>query len=680
MPEIAGYVLGRLLGKGAFGETFEAAKDGKSFAVKIIKEEALDAGYDAKRFEREVRSLQKVKSHWIVEIIEAGHDLVGQEKRFYIVMELLKGQDLYQFAKTQNYKIPEDNLRSFLVQILEGLRTIHQEGIVHRDLKPQNIFVTQENEIKILDFGLVKMLNYTTLTTRPGQPVGTPMYIAPEILRSEEIDYRADFYSYGVMLYQLVTEGQFPFDASQPLELYAKVVNEPPIPPTARNNRVSSDLENTILTLLMKQPYQRFHSHQALEEKVKTVTFHVSERLAPLQPKRFPRFAKRCFFRLLHNEGVENIISFIKAGGKMDGYEFPANFLPRYQKSFKQYQEMDLNCILDPVTYRLPYTSFAMTEGLVNLPYVPDAKSVLEPNTIRSLEALQRYARGTIDWQQRWGAAIMVAPFHHARDLASPWINIDIKLMEEALDHARQAGYKKPVYGGLCLNIDSYSGKDSDIRLLNRYSRVRMDGYLFYADSIDERTTNPLQLRSYIDLIARFQELGKPVWACRTGTLGIGLMCLGADGMTTGIASLSSFSETDLLANRSPGPYDMSKKYYIPKLLLTLPAPLASDILKDQANSHLRPSNPFTSGWGVVELERAAKPHYLWERTAEVAEINGIRSSFERTAWFLGRVQGALRECERITRAKKIEFPAEKYQHLRTWAKLFGEINRTRTQ
>jgi serine/threonine protein kinase len=675
MAQIGDYLLGRLLGKGAFGETFEATKDGKSFAVKIIKEEAFDAGYDVTRFQREVRSLQKVRNRRIIELVEAGHDLVGQEKRFYIVMELLKGQDLYQFARAANFKIPEDALRSFLLQTLEGLRAIHDQGIVHRDLKPQNIFVTQDGEIKILDFGLVKMLNYTTLTSRPGQPIGTPIYIAPEILRSEEIDYRADFYSYGVMLYYLATEGRFPFDAAQPLELYAKVISEPPVPPTARNASISSDLENTILTLLMKQPHQRFHSHQAVENKIATVNFFLAEKSPPLQPKRFPRYAKQCFFRLLHNEGVENVASFLDAGGTMDGFEFPANFLPRYQKSFKKYQGMNLACMLDPVTYRLSYTSFALTEGLTKLPYVPDPKAVLEPNSLRSLDALQRYARATIDWQHKWSANILVAPFHHARDLSSPWIDVDIKLMEEALEHVRRANYHKPVYGGLCLNIDSYAGKDSCLRLLNRYSRVRMDGYLFYADNIDERTTNPLQLRTYLDLINRFRELGKPVWVCRTGTLGVAMMCLGADGMTTGIASLSSFSETDLMTSRSPGPYDMSKKFYLPKLLLTLPVALASDILTDQANSQIRPSNPFISGWGIIELERACKPHYLWERTAEVRQINAMSDSAERTKWFLERVQTALQECERLTRAKKVDLPSEKYQHLRTWAKLFGELN-----
>jgi serine/threonine protein kinase len=625
MAEIGGYLLGRLLGKGAFGETFEATKAGQSFAIKIIKEEAFEAGYDAQRFQREVRSLQKVKNPRIVQLVESGHDLIGQEKRYYIVMELLSGQDLYQFAKASNFKIAEDTPRSLLLQTLEGLRAIHDQGIVHRDLKPQNIFVTQKHDVKILDFGLVKMLNYTTLTTLPGQPIGTPMYIAPEILRSEDIDHRADFYSLGVMLYYLVTEGRFPFDAAQPLELYAKVISEPPVPPTARNANISSDLENTILTLLMKQPYQRFHSHQAVQDRLATVKFFLAEKSPPLQPVRFPRYAKRCFFRLLHNEGVENIATFLKAGGRMDGFEFPANFLPRYQNSFKQYQEMNLACILDPVTYRLPYTSFALTDGLVKLPYVPDPRSVLEPRDLRSLEALQRYARGTIDWQQRWKASILVAPFHHARDLSSPWIDIDIKLMEEALDHARRANYNKPVYGGLCLNIDSYAGKDAGLRLLNKYSRVRMEGYLLYADNIDERTTNPLQLRTYTDLMIRFQELGKPVFVCRTGTLGIAMMCLGADGMTTGIASLSSFSETDLLASRSPGPYDMSKKFYIPKLLLTLPVALASDILSDQVNSHLRPSNPFSSAWSIVDLERSSKPHYLWERTSEVGQINSLQ-------------------------------------------------------
>ncbi|MBI4435110.1 serine/threonine protein kinase [Candidatus Uhrbacteria bacterium] len=680
MATIAGYEIGKLLGKGAFGETFRATKGGKVFALKLIKEEAIQAGYDVDRFKREVRSLQKVQSPNIVRLIEAGRDKLGDEIRFYIVLEFLEGKDFAKRFQDASRDIPEATLKQNLIQVVEALKAIHSRNIVHRDLKPQNVFVTDEGQIKVLDFGLVKMLDYTTLTTLPGQPIGTPMYIAPEILRGEEIDYRADFYSFGVMVYYLVTKGAFPFDAQDPLELYGKVANEPPIAPTRRNGSVSSELENLILTLLMKQPYQRKLNHDELKQALLGTPFSIAPAPGPLRrTKRLPH-PKRCFFRLLQNEGVQNVRTFLNAGGQMDGFEFPANFLPRYQKSFNEYQQMGLSCMFDPVTYRLPYSSFAQTEGVVKLPYVPDPDNVLDARSLRSLQALRKYARDTIDWQLKWGCSILVAPFHFARELSSPWIDIDIKLMEEAAAYGKEKAGRTPVYGGLALNIEAYTVENNRLTLLNRYSRARMDGFLFFVDNIDERTTNPLQLKSYAALLACFQELGQPVFACRVGTLGIALLCLGIDGMTTGIASLSSFSESVLLANRSPGPYDMPKRFYIPQLLLTLPLPLASEILSDDANSNLRPSNSFISGWGRTDLERASKPHYLWVRTREVAKINDIKSGTERVSWFLDRVEKAIKECERIRRAMKVDLRPEMYQHLKTWQNIFRSISATETK
>jgi hypothetical protein len=118
----------------------------------------------------------------------------------------------------------------------------------------------------------------------------------------------------------------------------------------------------------------------------------------------------------------------------------------------------------------------------------------------------------------------------------------------------------------------------------------------------------------------------------------------------------------------------MSKRFYIPQLLLTLPAALASEILSDNANSHLRPPNPFMSGWGRTDLERASKPYYLWARTSEVAEINGMKSRSERVSWFLDRVEKAIKECERIRRAMKVDLRPEVYQHLKTWQNIFRSV------
>lgn len=136
MATIAGYELGRLLGKGSFGETFQARKGGQTFALKLIKEEAIQAGYDVKRFQREVRALQKVVSPHVVRIAEAGQDTVGQETKLYIVMEFLLGKDLFRYFEASKRNVAEQTLKSQLLQVINGLEDIHAQNIVHRDLKP----------------------------------------------------------------------------------------------------------------------------------------------------------------------------------------------------------------------------------------------------------------------------------------------------------------------------------------------------------------------------------------------------------------------------------------------------------------------------------------------------------------------------------------------------------------
>lgn len=669
MTDIGGYRLGRLLGQGNFGQTHEATKEGERVALKLIREEALAQGFDQRRFEREVRSLQKVVGPNVVKLIEAGVAQLGNETRYFVALEYLEGRDLARAFREARASFDEQRLKDILVQIVNGLQAVHSQNIIHRDLKPANVFLTDTGVIKLLDFGLVKMLDYTTLTTLPGQPIGTPLYIAPEILRGDQVDYRADFYSLGVLTYHLITGGQYPFTAQTPLELYAQVVNNPPTPPTRHNNSISSEFENLVLTLLSKQPYERNFDHAELEAAIRATPLQIPPEVDRIVGTGPVPYEKQCFFRLLQGERGD-VERFVRTGGSIDGIEYPANFLPRYRKSFATFRDLGLRCLLDPVTYRLPYSSFALTKGLVKLPYVLDPNSVLTPRQLRPLDRQQAYARACIDWQLDWDCSTLVAPFHFCRDLGSEWIDIDIKLIEESAAYARTRRDAPPVYAGLCLNIEAYTVADNRLALLNRYSRARADGYLFYVDSIDERTNNPLQLRALLELLQLFQRLGKPVYACRVGALGVGLLAAGIDGVTTGIASLSSFSENNLLANRAVG-YDNAPKYYVPSIMLTLPVPMAEDILSDRRNSSLRCECQFCEG-ASRNLSRVAKVHFLDRRTSEVTELNRLTNTRERLAWFLARVDSSIRACDSIRRQEIVNLQAGHYSHLRTWPQVFN--------
>ncbi len=476
-----------------------------------------------------------------------------------------------------------------------------------------------------------------------------------------------------MLIYHLVTGGAYPFEAQTPLELYARVVNNPPTYPTRHNPDLSSEYENLILILLSKQPYQRVFTHEELRTAIESTPMSIRVRTRVAARRAARPYPKKCFFRLLHTE-KSVVESFIQAGGAMDGFIYPANYLPRYRRCLETFQQLGLEYLFDPVAYRLTYSSFGQTQGVVNLPYVMDRDNILTRESLQTLQAQQTYARACIDWQLRWNCSILVAPFHFCRDLTSPWIEVDIKLIEESVAYVRTIQDSPPVYAGLCLNIEAYTSQQNRMALVNRYSRARTEGYLFYVDNIDERTDNRIQIRAMLELLRLFQQLGKPVFACRVGTLGLGLLAAGVDVMTTGIASLTGFSESGLLASRATG-YDMSPKYYIPSMLLTVPVPLAEDILSDANNADLRCNCPHCGG-RYRNLARVAKVHFLETRTQETRHLNSLRSRTERLQWFLGRVNDAISACRQVSRQGTVALPSSRYSHLSTWRGLLTDCLR----
>jgi eukaryotic-like serine/threonine-protein kinase len=670
MTQIAGYNLGRMLGQGTFGETYEALKGSERVALKLIKEEAVQHGFDLRRFQREVRALQKAVGSNVVRLLDSGAAQLGNETRYFIVLEYLEGQDLAKAFKGAGYQFGELELKSILSQVLDGLKTVHDQNIVHRDLKPANIFLTSRGEIKLLDFGLVRMLDYTTLTTKPGQAIGTPQFIAPEILRGDAVDYRADFYSFGVLAYHLVTGGKFPFTGGTPLEIYARVVNSAPTSPTRHNRDLSSAFENIILSLLAKQPYERWLNHEELKKAIEEtpLTTHQSTGGNTLPLPRV--WTKRFFINLLHNE-KSDIEDYTRSGGSLQGVIYPANFLPANRKTVELFHSAGIPFVIDPVTYRLAYSTFAQTLGLVKLPYVLDPNSILTPAVLQTLQVQQQYVKACLDWQLQWGPNSLLAPFHFARDLNSPWIDIDIKLLEESIAYRSSVSSDLPVYAGLCLNLEAYTVGANRDALLNRYSRARADGYYFLADAFDERVTNPLVIRAYLELLLLFKQMGKPIMAGRVGTLGLGFLAAGVDGASSGIASLASFSESTLLANRTKG-YDMTKKYYMPGMMLTLPIEMAKDILSDSRNAALICSCPFCKG-SPDNLELVSKQHFLSARMTEVEELNGLPDSAKRIEWFLGRISDAIGRCEAVRRQQIVTLQAGYYAHLKVWQQVLTQ-------
>jgi serine/threonine protein kinase len=222
------------------------------------------------RFQREARAASALNHSRICTI----HDLGDHHGRPFLVMEFLEGESLRDRIAGQPVPIPE--LVHFAVQICDALQAAHAKGIVHRDIKPANMFVTAGGQIKILDFGLAKLvtepysptadtMNGTgtiaagVTVTSPRALMGTPAYLSPEQARREEVDTRTDIFSFGVVLYQMAT-GRSAFRGETSGELIDAIVHQTPVRPSALNPAVPAGLDRIILKMLEKERTARYQT------------------------------------------------------------------------------------------------------------------------------------------------------------------------------------------------------------------------------------------------------------------------------------------------------------------------------------------------------------------------------------------------------------------------------------
>jgi serine/threonine-protein kinase len=245
-------------------------------AIKTLRRDLAREPVQRDRFLREARAVNRINHDNIVEITDFGET---EDGLVYLVMEYVPGEPLLQYMAQG----PFGALRALDVaeQCLSALARAHQMGVIHRDLKPENILLVQRKErrdsVKLLDFGIAKILDAPSLTGSQ-QIFGTPGYIAPEYIQSTEIDGRADLYSLGCILYEMVT-GALPFDYEYPGDLLVKHVTEPPILPSVRLPTVEPPVEQLILRALAKDPAQRFRDAFHFKAELRSVR----ERLGPVE-------------------------------------------------------------------------------------------------------------------------------------------------------------------------------------------------------------------------------------------------------------------------------------------------------------------------------------------------------------------------------------------------------------
>ncbi|HEY6272252.1 MAG TPA: protein kinase [Terriglobales bacterium] len=243
------------LGRGAMGVVYKAQDPtiGRTVALKTMRLDGhgIESAELVRRFQNEARAAGLLNHPNIVTIYDAGE----HEGIFYIAMEYIEGTTLDQLLAQKQILDPDEVIR-ISRDICKGLDYAHAHGIVHRDVKPANIMITARGSVKIMDFGIAKAGGSMTST---GQVLGTPNYMSPEQVRGKSLDGRTDLFSYGVVLYEMLT-GEKPFVGQNVTTIIYKIVNENPIAPRELDRTLHPGLNAIVVKALSKTPDERYQS------------------------------------------------------------------------------------------------------------------------------------------------------------------------------------------------------------------------------------------------------------------------------------------------------------------------------------------------------------------------------------------------------------------------------------
>ncbi len=253
---IAGrYEIIEELGEGGMGRVYRVqdTKVNEEVALKLIKSEIAADKKTIERFKGELKTARKIRHKNVCGMYD-----LGEEKGLhFITMEYVSGENLKSLIKREK-RLDTELIISIAKQVCEGLSEAHRMGVVHRDLKPSNIMIDTERNARIMDFGIARSLR-TKGITDAGVIIGTPDYMSPEQVVSEDVDQRSDIYSLGVILYEMIT-GQVPFVGDTPLSVAYQHTHEPPQDPRRINDQIDDNLSHLVLKCLKKDKENRFQS------------------------------------------------------------------------------------------------------------------------------------------------------------------------------------------------------------------------------------------------------------------------------------------------------------------------------------------------------------------------------------------------------------------------------------
>ena len=268
------YEIVGLIGAGGMGEVYRARDPRlrRDVAVKVLPEAFARSPERLRRFAQEARAAGALTHPNVLTVFDVG----SQDGTHYLVSELLDGETLQERLRRGEPIGVAEGL-TLIVEVAKGAASAHEAGVLHRDLKPANVFVTRDGRVKILDFGVAKLLQPdqagaegATATTNAGGPVGTAAYMSPEQIRDEPLDGRSDVFAMGAILYELVT-GRTPFTGSSASDVMAAILRDEPPPPSSVAPAVPAAVDAVVRRCLAKRREDRFETARELAAALETL-------------------------------------------------------------------------------------------------------------------------------------------------------------------------------------------------------------------------------------------------------------------------------------------------------------------------------------------------------------------------------------------------------------------------
>jgi hypothetical protein len=565
MGEIGGYQLLRLLGGGTFAQTFKARRDATLYAVKILLE--LPAfSEDGKRFDHEIDAL-KVRNPNLVEYVDHGVDSWWGAPKAYIVMPYVAGMNLKAHLKRAGGQLGWEETVRIARQMANGLTALHDAGVVHRDVKPPNIYITSSGHVLILDFGLAKLTDRSSIT-KSGDFVGTLGYSAPEQLR-EEPDIASDLYGLGVTMYEMLT-GVRPFaNRGTAVALIEAILHEQPEPPKALEPSVPTWLDNLVMGLLEKEPALRPSGGRiVVSELARGPRSARAPAPIPYDRDQAPKLCVRTTSRkaagavldaALYSEAPDYAVAAITQDDALGDLI-----------AARGYTECPL--AVDTLVEETTGRRHASIVALRGQEYAPAGLEPFTEKDLRSRSAANEVALGDARTQDDQKADLFRATSYFMESAASKWLPRNATMLDASLEARQAVASEKPLFAVINADISAVLRQEDRLSIMNRFARGERQGYWIYLAELNAYA--PEEIVAALQFLLMPQDLGLPTIGRLPSSLCELAWTVGLAGVEATPGRVGGHSAPGR-APRGPS----APRFYFDSLMTSLRADLAARVL-----------------------------------------------------------------------------------------------------